>query len=157
MSRDPASWIGALWHRLGLGSPTGDAVEVLDVDGVSLRLRGSDTGRSVIVEADGGFLPLDPPERARAIRRLLAVNLGMLTTNVAGVSLADAGADRTVVRVTGVWPLGAGELDGLMAVIDDVIDRAEFHRRELADTATGGPRPVRPVEEEFDPRFVFRP
>ncbi len=110
------------------------------------------------MEADGGFLPLDPPERARAVRRILAVNLGMLTTNAAGTLLADAGAGRTVLHVVATWPLGAGGVDGLMAVIDDVVYRAEFHRRELSDGAGTRPRVVKPeIHEDFDARYVFRP
>ena len=158
MRQDASAWIDDLWRRLGLGSRSGEAVDVIDVDGLSVRLSASDSGRAVVVEADGGFLPQDPPQRAGAVKRLLAVNLALLTGNLAGVWLADAGAGRTVVRVTGAWPLGAGGLDGLIAVIDDVVYRAEMHRRELAAPGNAGrPRAVAAPVEDFDPRFIIRP
>lgn len=157
MRQDADAWIAELWARLRLGARSGEPVDVLDVDGLSVRIAGSDSGRAVVVEADGGFLPQDPPQRAAAVRRLLALSLALMTGNVAGVSLADAGADRTVVRVTGIWPLGAGGLDGLVAVIDDVVWRAEMHRRELAPSGGARPRPIAPPVEDFDPRFIIRP
>lgn len=158
MADEPRDWIDRLWSKLGMQRQSSDARDLLDVDGIAVRIFASDSERALLVEADGGMLPVDSVGRSRAVKRLLSVNLGMLTSNRAGTYLNDAGSGRTAVTVQGVWTLGQGGIDGLIAVIDDVVYRAEFHRRDLDSEAA--PRVLATVSagsEDFEERFIFRP
>jgi hypothetical protein len=158
MAEPPDIWIARLWKRFGLETSGAEEIAVLDVDGIVVRLRTSDSEQALLIEADAGMLPMDVVAAARVTNRLLKVNLAMMTSNLAGVSLKDGGNGRSAIVVQGIWSLGDKGLDGLVAVVDDVVYRTELHRRDLSDEPA--PRPfviASQGEDDLAGRLIFRP
>ena len=150
--------IARLWLSLGLGAAgvrPGEPVRLL-VDGLGLALSESPDGRHVVVSGAAGRLSADPWRQSEQVRRLMRDNLGLLLTNRAGLRLVDDGGGAPLVEALAVGPCRTDRIDLLTRLVEDVLQRLEWHGPALSgEPARGeGRRPAPSLREDS---LIFRP
>lgn len=153
--------ISALWARLGLAAPRFGPTNrmVLLVENLSLDLVESRDGEAIMISGSPGQLASDALARSQQIRTLLRAHLSFLLTSRCALhlledtpagptpfngaalneaSLAGAMAGALAIGIAADWRYAEGAIDTLVARIEDVVARIEFHQGDLAAHASSG-------------------
>ena len=129
--------VASLWRSLGLLAPAPGATAHLTVDGRTVSLAPTATGRGVLVSIDLGRLSEDPLVEAEQVRRLLRSAAGFALGNPAALRLRPGGSDKEpMASVEALAPCRAGEADALRRAIEDALALADAHR-PIVSAASG--------------------
>lgn len=148
-SREFHAAIGALWARLGLGAPRPDDEGnlVLRIDSFALSFEDSPDRRHLLVSGKAGELSPERETASEQVRQLLKTGLGFLLSSRVCLRLGLGAREREVI-VEAACPYSACSPDLLSALVEEIVNRLEFHRMQLAPS-------TRRVKEE-ETAFIVR-